>query len=125
MSARHPEPLGEILDGLAIVEESTLDELHCARDRRRRTAPRRCPWRGLGATPQAGAKPRALSRGGSGKEDDVTGLGGLHGTDGTAIDPRGMTPVKNHPSNRRSRASRARSQTPQSRQVPLLTIARA
>ena len=90
MSARHPEPLGEILDGLAIVEESTLDEPHCARDRRRRTAPRRCPWRGLGATPQAGAKARPLSRGGSGKEDDVTGLGGLHGTDGTAIDPRGQ-----------------------------------
>jgi hypothetical protein len=84
MSARHPEPLREILDGLAIVEEPLLDEPHCARDRRRSTVPRRCPWCGLGATPQAGAKPRALSRGG----DNVTGPGGLYGTDGTAIDPR-------------------------------------
>jgi hypothetical protein len=90
MSARHPEPLGEVLDGLAIVEESTLDEAHCARDRRRSPAPRRCPWRGLGATAQAGAKPRALSRGGSGKEDDVTGPGGFYRTGGTAIDPCGQ-----------------------------------
>lgn len=87
MPARHPEPLGEVLDGLAIVEESALDEPHGARDRRRSPAPRRCPWRGLGATPQAGAKPRALSRGGSGKEDDVTGLGGFYRAGGTAIDP--------------------------------------
>src|SRR6266567_4509890 len=50
MAARHAELLGEMLDGLAIVEEAALDETQGARNARRRTVPGRCPRGRLGAT---------------------------------------------------------------------------
>jgi len=90
MSGRHPKRIGEILDALAIVQESALDEPQCACDGRRRTVPRRRPGCGLGSTPQAGAETGALGGRRGGEEDDVTRLGGLHRTRGAAIDPCGQ-----------------------------------
>ena len=43
MSRGHPEHIGEIRDGLPIVEKSALDEPEGARDGRRRSQPRRRP----------------------------------------------------------------------------------
>ena len=90
ISARHPERVGELLDGPAVVEEAAFDEAQGARDGRRGAMPRRCPRCGLGPTPQARTKARTLGRGRGGKEGDVARLGRLHRTRGTAIDPRGQ-----------------------------------
>ncbi len=90
MSGRHPKRIGEILDALAIVQESALDEPQCACDCRRSTVPRRRPGCGLGSTPQAGTEPRALGGSRGGEEDDVARLGRLHRTGGAAIDPCGQ-----------------------------------
>jgi len=90
MSGRHPKRIGEILDALAIVQESPLDEPQSACDCRRRTVPCRRPRCGLGSAPQAGAETGALGPSRGGEEDDVARLGGLNRTSRAAIDPCGQ-----------------------------------
>jgi hypothetical protein len=90
MSGRHPKRIGEILDALAIVQESALDEPQSACDGRRSSMPRRRPGCGLGSTPQAGAEARALGGSRGGEENDVVRLGGLDRTRGATIDPCGQ-----------------------------------
>src|SRR3989442_11639301 len=90
MSSRHPKRIGEILDALAVIQESAVDEPQCAGDRRGSTMPRRRPGCRLGSTPQARAEPGALGGSRGREEDDVARLGWLHRTSGPEVDPRGQ-----------------------------------
>src|SRR2546425_1398409 len=89
MPGRHSERIREVLDGLAVVEESALDEPQRPRDRSRRAEPRGCPWRGLGSTAQAWAEARPLGGGRGREKDHVARLGRLHRANGPAVDPGG------------------------------------
>jgi len=90
MPGRHPERIREVLDRLVLIQKAAIDEAERARDRRPRAVPRRRPGRGFRSAPQAGAEARPLGGGGGGKEDDVSRLGGLHRTGGSAIDSGGQ-----------------------------------
>src|SRR6185436_19584465 len=83
-----PERGSEILDALAVVEETLLDQPQGRRDTGRRPAPRGRPRRGLRPAAQARPEARSLGRRRRGEEDDVPRLGGPHRTGGTTVDAR-------------------------------------
>src|SRR5262252_1362017 len=92
MARRHAERVGKIADPGLAVEEPALDQAQRSRYRRRRALPRRCSWRGLRPTSEAGSEARAFRRGRGREKHDVLGLRGLHRTRGPAVDPRRPDP---------------------------------
>src|SRR5262245_25447112 len=92
MPSRHAEHFREVLDRLAVVEESSLDEPQRPRHGRPGAAPGRRSGRGLGATAETGSEARALRGGRSREEDHVGRFGWLHGAGGSAIDAGGQHP---------------------------------
>ena len=90
MPSGHAERICEILDGLTIVEEASLEEPHRSGNRCPGAPPCRAPRRRFRTTPQAGAESRSFGGGRGGEEHDVLRLGRLHRTGRAAIDSCGQ-----------------------------------